>query len=57
MNLYNAANLDFKQVEPSFTAELFALNRVLVPENRRARVIQWMSILKWRSPLAYLGPW
>ena len=54
---YNAAIIDFKPAAPSFMAALFALNRGLVPEDRRARVTKWMLANTDKLGLPYAHYW
>ena len=54
---YNAAILDFKPAEPSVHAALLALNRGLVPEDRRERVTKWMLANTDKIGMPYTHCW
>ena len=54
---YNAAILDFKPAEPSVHAALLALNRGLVPDDRRAKVTKWMLANTGKIGMPYTHFW
>ena len=54
---YNAAILDFKPAEPSVHAAMLALNRGLVPDERRARVTKWMLANADKIGMPYTHHW
>ena len=54
---YNAGIIDFKPAAPSFMAALFAINRGLVPEDRRASVTKYMLANTDKLGLAYAHYW
>lgn len=54
---YNSAILDFKPAEPSVHAALLALNRGLVPEDRRERVTKWMLANAGKIGMPYTHYW
>jgi hypothetical protein len=54
---YNAGIIDFKPAAPSFMAALFAINRGLVPEDRRASVTKYMLANADKLGLAYAHYW
>ena len=57
LGTYNAAIMDFKNVEPSTHAALLALNRGIVPEERRASVTKYFQANAGKIGMPYTHFW